>query len=1155
MEPSRNPSGSKEKNMLRILLSQNPRRNLDFCLSELAQFTKEGFSRRAFFLVPEEIKLDTERRYLEHFDRRGLMMAEVLSFRRLAHRLFSEVGGLASPSLSDNGKALMLTRLLQEQREDFPFLGRFAGKAAYAAELSQIIGDFMRSDLSVDMLRQVAEKAAGEETREKLRDLALLRERYEARKAQLGLRDADEDFPRLVRLLREEAGHPRLAFLRDAAIWVAGFSLLRAFTPQEVQVLQALNELCPSLTVALTPDLSESRLQLPQAATGQKEASWLLRLEAEGTKAGDAGLRQLLRAFPQAQQVFIDEAPSALCLPSVELWRSANSREEFAACAGTIKRLLKEGKLRRREIGVALCKEEDMDLLSACFREFSLDPFIAAARPLDESPLLRYLRAFFRLAAGEARTGEVLALLHSGLCGGSSLETDLLDNFMLASGLRFASEFEGEHLYRRVDEAKGEAAKTLVGRILKPQMEAARQLSRLASGPEKSLFLQSWLDEASGIREKLETLALQLNREGESDRALLISLSWEACLKALEEASEILGEQDLSVADFAELILSALRGQRPGGIPLGIDRVRVGGLRQMLLYPCRWLFILGAKAGTFPPGLPAEGLLQNREREEIEALSEQISPEKAVHLPNYRRDAVSAGDALLHFLSHLPSEKLLLSSPSLDREELSDLQLRLGEVKASSEARKSGGASLPQEQSALPLVLPVVEKIFAERSSPDCRWLSPERAAISLGGRRKGVWQLWQEALEPYLKKAPAEAADPLDLLRPDIRLSEENRAELAKQAHSLSVSRLESYNACPYQHFGSYLLRLEEPEIWRPDVQHRGRFLHAFMEKSLRRLSEIPVTELSSETEIRQFLEKMRREELHPHALRQLYDELAGEKGFRAYDDPAVRGGEGRRLLGLLSDNLAAAWDDLEQSLFLPRLLEWSFPQPDMPESRYYIGNGAGRRLIRGIIDRVDEKANALRILDYKSSLQSSGAVPILRGEELQLPLYAAVLSQCRPSKEIQSYAIHSLLGERPQSGDKKEKIKRFNAQEDPDFVRLSADYSKMLAEKILAQMQRGDISPHPLSTAADPLPSACSFCAYSDLCRLDQRLAEARCRRVEALEPLTQLASRGKARAAAEKLFLEGLLKLGRSAEELSRTEAEELLAELTPLKEKHA
>lgn len=1140
--------------MLRILLSQNPRHNLDFCLSELAEFTKEGFSRRAFFLVPEEIKLDTERRYLEHFDQRGLMMAEVLSFRRLAHRLFSEVGGLASPSLSDNGKALMLTRLLQEKREDFPFLGRFAGKAAYAAELSQIIGDFMRSDLSVDLLRQVAEKAAGEETREKLRDLALLRERYEARKALLGVRDADEDFPRLVRLLREEAGHPRLAFLREAAIWVAGFSLLRAFTPQEVQVLQALAELCPSLTVALTPDLSEGRPQSPQAATGQKEESWLLRLEEEGTKAGDAGLKQLLRAFPHAQRIVIDEAPSALSLPPVELWRSANSREEFAACAGTIKRLLKEGKLRRREIGVALCKEEDMDLLSACFREFSLDPFIAAARPLDESPLLRYLRAFFRLAAGEARTGEVLALLHSGLCEGSSLEADLLDNFMLASGLRFASELEGEHLYRRVDEAEGEAAKTLVRRILKPQIEAARQLSRLASGPEKSLYLQSWLDEASGIREKLETLALQLNREGESDRALLISLSWEACLKALEEASEILGEQDLSVADFAELILSALRGQRPGGIPLGIDRIRVGGLRQMLLYPCRWLFILGAKAGSFPPGLPAEGLLQNREREEIEALSEQISPAKAVHLPNYRRDAVSAGDALLHFLSHLPSEKLVLSSPSLDREELSDLQLRLGEKKAFSEAGRTEGAS-PQGQSVLPLALPVVEKIFAERSLPDCRWLSPERAAVSLGGRRKGIWQLWQQALEPFLKKAPAEAVDPLDLLRPDIRLSPENQAELATQAHSLSVSRLESYNACPYQHFGSYLLRLEEPEIWRPDVQHRGRFLHAFMEKSLRRLSKVPASALSSEAEIRQFLDKIRREELHPQALRQLYDELAGEKGFRAYDDPAVRGGEGRRLLGLLSDNLTAAWNDLEQSLFLPRLLEWSFPQPDMPESRYYIGSDAGRRLIRGIIDRVDEKANALRILDYKSSQQSSGAVQILRGEALQLPLYAAVLARFQPSKEIQSFAIHSLLGERPQSGGKKEKVKRFNAQADPDFVRLSAEYSKMLAEKLLAQMQRGDISPHPLNTATDPLPSACSFCAYSDLCRLDRRLSEARCRRIEAPESLTQFASTGKDRAAAEKHFFEGLLTLGRSAEELSREEAEEILAELIPLKEKRA
>ena len=60
---------------------------------------------------------------------------------------------------------------------------------------------------------------------------------------------------------------------------------------------------------------------------------------------------------------------------------------------------------------------------------------------------------------------------------------------------------------------------------------------------------------------------------------------------------------------------------------------------------------------------------------------------------------------------------------------------------------------------------------------------------------------------------------------------------------------------------------------------------------------------------------------------------------------------------------------------------------------------------------------------------------------------------------------------------------------------------------------------------------------------------------RRIEAPESLKQFASTGKDRAAAEKHFFEGLLKLGRSAEELSREEAEEILAELIPLKEKRA
>ncbi|NLC90154.1 MAG: hypothetical protein GX681_08870, partial [Clostridiaceae bacterium] len=65
---------------------------------------------RAFLLVPERQKADLERAYLEEPGARGLMMSEVLSFSRLARRIFSEAGGAEAGTLSRPGKAMLIQR-------------------------------------------------------------------------------------------------------------------------------------------------------------------------------------------------------------------------------------------------------------------------------------------------------------------------------------------------------------------------------------------------------------------------------------------------------------------------------------------------------------------------------------------------------------------------------------------------------------------------------------------------------------------------------------------------------------------------------------------------------------------------------------------------------------------------------------------------------------------------------------------------------------------------------------------------------------------------------------------------------------------------------------------------------------------------------------
>ena len=99
---------------MRLYYSTDPQALADRCLGELNLYTREDPMRRAFLIVPESMKADLERRYLEQHNRAGLMMAEVLSFSRLAHRLFSEAGGLAVKRISAAGKALLLQEILQQ---------------------------------------------------------------------------------------------------------------------------------------------------------------------------------------------------------------------------------------------------------------------------------------------------------------------------------------------------------------------------------------------------------------------------------------------------------------------------------------------------------------------------------------------------------------------------------------------------------------------------------------------------------------------------------------------------------------------------------------------------------------------------------------------------------------------------------------------------------------------------------------------------------------------------------------------------------------------------------------------------------------------------------------------------------------------------------
>ena len=62
-------------------------------------------------LVPEQFTMQTQKDLVSMHPKKGIMNIDVLSFGRLAHRIFEEVGGDDRVILDDEGKNLILRKI------------------------------------------------------------------------------------------------------------------------------------------------------------------------------------------------------------------------------------------------------------------------------------------------------------------------------------------------------------------------------------------------------------------------------------------------------------------------------------------------------------------------------------------------------------------------------------------------------------------------------------------------------------------------------------------------------------------------------------------------------------------------------------------------------------------------------------------------------------------------------------------------------------------------------------------------------------------------------------------------------------------------------------------------------------------------------------
>ena len=193
-------------------------------------------------LVPEQFTMQTQKDLVTMHPRKGIMNIDVLSFGRLAYRVFEETGGELLPVLDDEGKNLILRKIAGDYEDELSVLRGNMKKLGYISEVKSVISEFTQYDIKDEELGQVME-AVGKQSGlyYKLKDIRLL---YQGFTDYLKKKYITKE--ELLDVLSRVAGESKL--LKNSTVVLDGFT---GFTPVQNRLLVELLLCCRKVIVKI----------------------------------------------------------------------------------------------------------------------------------------------------------------------------------------------------------------------------------------------------------------------------------------------------------------------------------------------------------------------------------------------------------------------------------------------------------------------------------------------------------------------------------------------------------------------------------------------------------------------------------------------------------------------------------------------------------------------------------------------------------------------------------------------------------------------------------------------------------------------------------------------------------------------------------------
>lgn len=992
-------------------------------------------------VVPEQFTMQTQKEIIRLHPRHGVMNIDILSFKRLAYRVFEDLGISLPVVLDDMGKSMVIRKVAGMKRSKLGLYGHHLEQSGFINQLKSQISELYQYGITPDMLSEVMREAGNLLLKQKLEDLELIYSGFRQYIEEHYI-TAEEILDILCREL------PKWEILRDSVILLDGFT---GFTPVQYRLVELFLLHARKVLCSVTID--------PRANAYQEGSIQHLfymgkhtvcRLDCMAKRHGIAKEPDVICSRRPAWR-FV-ESPDLDFLEQnlyryygnvwdrpadhVVIYKSRGPAGEASYVCSRIEQLVQEEGLRYRDAAVITGDLASYGReLSHQFDEAGIPYFLDDKKSIMENPLVELIRAaletirdfsyesvFRYLKTGlvyerEGNEGVPEAgdmpgpgnMPDSGNAGRSedtavfdgSREhtgqmTDRLENYVRALGIRGWKRWESQwekpcRGSEKLNLKELNAYRQWILEPLRPLREAFKEEG--ATIGSVTAALREYL-ERMGLRGKLEDYSgffRERGNPGDENLAREYSQVYDRVLELLGRLEGLLGAEKTDMKNYSQILDAGFGEIKVGVIPATIDQVMVGDITRSRLEDVKVLFFVGVNEGTVPQRKSGASLLTDRDR----AVFKEFNMELA---PTAREDGCIQ-KFYLYLMMAKPSRRLVLTYAGMSSEGKSQRPSSLiGEVQKlfpGIPVLDEGLVDWPVRtvRDGRERLIDGLRKLREEKEGENAKAPegrdAEENAFMELyryfycsDGHREKVKQLVDAAFYSYEERGIGRAA----------------ARALYGQSLQGSVTRLEQFASCAYAHFLKYGLELMERQEYELAAVDMGNLFHQSIDRCFAVMKE-------RKQDWRGLTEEGRKQ-----LVKECVAQVTKEYGNTIMASSARNAYLAGRVERITDRTIWALAEQVKKGDFEPTGFEVSFSAIDNLKAMRIRLSEDEELMLRGRIDRMDLCEDGehvyVKIIDYKSGTTAFDLAALYYGLQLQLVVYmdAAVEMEERnhPDKEV---------------------------------------------------------------------------------------------------------------------------------------------------------